>query len=366
MRRHLASMQRRRRMSVHFVVPNLIVTRPWRIGPTIISPPGRVLDRAEAQHAAGRLSEMTLDDYRKHLGDRQWATIRVPGTYALSTSDASAVDAARETARDVIAILRLFQRARAPGAETDWQTFGLAMDLGSVIEPRWFTDPRGQHRGMGLQSHGVGPSWSFRSADIAAFRADPRFRFLEAALVAGDDNPPDSWQARALASIRTWGLATLMQRPATRIVLLATALEGLLGNKYVPGRRATGGHVVARRAAYIWCGQGVTQPPIEQHRPGGRAACAFLTTTTDPRRDPTLLHPTRGLWACTWYGDVRTLYDDRNAAVHGADQRWDVKTARTHAWHTSEVILATLGWITETGSAAISDVDAAIDALPAA
>jgi hypothetical protein len=362
-RRQLAVIQRRRKMSVHFVVPNLVVTKPWRVGPATISPPGRVLDRAEADFAAGRLGELTVKDYRQHLGDRQWSTIRVPGTYSLSTSDASAVDDGREIARDVIAVLRLFQRVQAPGAETDWQTFGLAMDMGSVMEPRWFTDPRGRHRGMGLQSHGVGPSWSFRSADIAAFRADPRFQFLEAALVAGDNNPPDSWQARALASIRTWGLATLMQRPATRIVLLATALEGLLGNKYVPGDPATGGHVVARRAAYIWCGYN-TRPAIKPHRPDGRPACPFLTTTTDPRRDPAL-YPSRGRWACSWYGDIRTLYDDRNAAVHGADQRWDLKSARVHGWNASEVILATLGWLTETGSTAISDVDHAIRALPA-
>ena len=239
------------------------------------------------------------------------------------------------------------------------------MDMGSVVEPRWFTDRRGQHRGMGLQSHGVGPSWSFRGADIAAFRADPRFQFLAAALTAGDNNPPDSWQARALAAIRTWGLSTLMQRPATRIVLLATALEGLLGNKYVPSARATGGHVLARRAAYIWCGYR-SQPAIEPHRPGGRPTCGFLSGTTDPRHDPALYHPQRHLWACSWYGDIRTLYDDRNAAVHGADQRWDLKTARVHGWDASEVILATLGWITETGSTSISDVDDAIATLPAA
>jgi hypothetical protein len=266
-------------------------------------------------------------------------------------------------------VLRLFQRARAPGAETDWQTFGLAMDIGSVMEPYWFSDPHGRHRGMGWQSHGLGPPWKFQRADMLAFRADSRFAFLDAALTASNANPSDSWQARSLVAIRTWSLATIMQRPATRIVLLATALEAMLGNRFVPpgqGKSAqTRGHVLAKRAGYIWCGYGA-EPRIQLHRPSGRLACDFLTTTKDPRWDPTLCHPTSRMWACSYYGDVRTLYDDRNAAVHGADQHWDAKEARRYGWYTSEIILATLAWIIETGSTSINDVDAAIVALPAA
>jgi hypothetical protein len=362
--RLLSRPDRPRRVGVNFAVPNLQVSRPWRVGPATILPGGRALDRIATFVRDGQMSDFFADDLRKHV-DRESSTIRVPGLLKLRQIDSPAVNAARDTARDVIAVLRLFQASRAPVADTDWQTFGLAVDTGSVLEPRWYTDRGGRPRGIGWESHGVGPPWRFQWADMVAYRADARFAFLDAALTAGDANAPDSWQARALAAIRTWNLATIMGRPATRIVLLATALEGLLGNRYVPGGRATGGHVLAKRAGYLWCGYGV-RPEIAPHRAGQREACAFLTTTTDPRKDPILYHRSSRVWACTFYGDVRTLYDDRNAAVHGAESRWDAMSARRRGWYTAEIILATLGWIIETSSTSISDLDRAIASLQAA
>jgi hypothetical protein len=66
--RLLAKHVQPRRMDANFVVPNLLVTRPWRVGQTIISPGGWVLRRAEADFAAGRIGELTVEDYRRHLG----------------------------------------------------------------------------------------------------------------------------------------------------------------------------------------------------------------------------------------------------------------------------------------------------------
>src|SRR5205814_14505 len=97
---------------------------------------------------------------------------------------------------------------------------------------------------------------------------------LDAALSAGDSGRTD-WQRRAIVAIRTMNLATVMQRPATRIILMATALEALLGNTYAPGGRATGGHQLSKRAAYLYCGTNILPTP-DPHGPGRRGACGIL------------------------------------------------------------------------------------------
>lgn len=85
-----------------------------------------------------------------------------------------------------------------------------------------------------------------------------------------------------------------------------------------------------------------------------------------PRGDRKLYDPALGGWMCSYYGAMRSLYDDRNAAVHGADVRWVQKMASRHGWHATDMILATLAWVTQQQSSSISDVDAAIAVLPAA
>jgi hypothetical protein len=292
----------------------------------------------------------------------KWSTISVPVLTRATRLDSEMIDEARNQARDVIAVLRVFQRVRAGRSDIERQTFGVATDVGSTIEPRWITDTDARFAGTGWQAHGVLAEWSFRDADFRAYRADARFQFLDAAL--RQQGSRNDWQERAIVAARTKNLATVMQRPSTRIVLLATALEALLGEPYVPGGRPAGGHLLAKRMAYLYCG--TTIRPPEPHGINGRLACGFLTSATDPRSDPQLHDKRTRTWACSWYAHMRTLYDNRNEAVHGASSRFDQRAASEYEWHFDHGYLAVLDWVTRTNPTSIADLDAEIAALPAA
>lgn len=354
-----------RRRYVHFVVTNLTLSRPWRVGSTTIYPPGYLLDRLD-RHLVDLdppLPQQLADEYRRDLSDRNWSTIRVPVEARGGRVDGPIIDGARDVARDVIAVLRLFQRVRVRYVSLDRQTFGLATDIGSIVEPRWITDAVGRFASVSWERHGVLAPWTFRAADLQAYRTDPRFAYLDEALAAGDHGR-DDWQGRAIAAARTMSLATIMERPAMRVILLAAALEALLGDKFTPGAKATGGHRLARRAAYLYCGSDLPVPDL--HRPGGRPACRLLTATADPRKDPSVYDREPAVWGCSWYGDMRDLYDARNAALHGAEARFDQRAASTHAFHLDAAVLSTLAWVAEIRPRSIDDLDAAIAALPTA
>jgi hypothetical protein len=353
---------------VHFLIENLITSeRRWRIGPAVLWPPGALREHLDSEIAAAKppwlptLAEMYLRD----LAEPQWSTLSVPVLAPEGPLGNAIADQARDTARDVVAVLRLLQRVRVPMADVTFQTFGLGTDIGPASETRWVTARRGRIAGIGFQHHGIIGSWTFRDADRRAYRKDPRFAFLDAALAAGDGGR-DDWQSRVIAAARTASLATILQRPSTRIVLLATALEALLGNAYRPGARPTGSHVLAKRAAYLWCGTDMTPPSPHGTAAGARPACDLLTTTSDPRGDPNLWHARRGIWACSWYGDMRQLYEDRNAALHGAEARVDHSAASSHQRHLEAVILATVAWVIRASPTSIDDLDREIAALPAA
>jgi len=151
-------------------------------------------------------------------------------------------------------------------------------------------------------------------------------------------------------------------RPATRIVLQATGYEALLGNTYRKGRKATGAHQLAQRAAYLACGTDVVPP--NPHGIGDRLACRFLTATADPVELPSLHDKASGMWACSWYGDMRDLSDDRNATVHGADLPLGHRRASRHEFHLDLVIMRTLDWIVRTRPSGIEDLIEEIRSLP--
>jgi hypothetical protein len=206
-------MPRESRVFVHLVVANLTVSRPWRVGPATLYPPGHLLNRLDS-HLAGlepRPPDLLVQEYRRDLVDRAWSTIRVPTSASGGRISEQAMNAARDVARDVIAVLRLFQRVRAPMVNLDRQTFGLATDIGRMVEPRWITDRNGRF-GVGWQVHGVMAPWAFRAEDRLAFCRDARFDFLDSALTASNQE----WQRRSIAAVRNMNLATIMQRPATR------------------------------------------------------------------------------------------------------------------------------------------------------
>ncbi len=361
-------MARPRRVVVHLQVPYLVVPRPWRVGAATFWPAGALLQRLRDNGGTTRrpIPSFVVDHATAALIDSRWATVRVE---VMSMVDRrgkenlqSAVAAARDTARDSIAVLTLWKLATTPLTDTGRQAFGLALDVASVREDYWVTTTHGRHLTVGAAFHGSMWPWEFQPADLAGFRRDPRFQLLNATLRTPDDQRSD-WQRRVLSALRTFTVANTVDRPSTRIVLAATALEALLGNEFTPNVRKnpTGSHQLARRAAFLWCGAEHNNP----HGPN-RPACPFLTEQSDPRLIHRLAEDARHgqRWVCDYYVDLRDLYDDRNAALHGAEVRFTDKLASRHEFTVERVLLLVLGWVAATGATALSDYEAAIAAVP--
>jgi hypothetical protein len=335
------------------------VPRRWRVGRCTIAPAHDVARRLGANTPTrSRFQQDVLAQFDAAVADA--ATIRIP---IRITAAGRAVDgheeAANNEARDALAVLRLLQEVRVPYFDATYQRFGLRPDVGRTIEPRLLCDTSGRIRTAGWTAHGVGGAWTFTHDDLRFYRHDHRFQWLDMALKTTERHRTD-WQRRVLTALRTVAFANRTQRSSMRIVLLATAIEALLGDPFVPGRAATSTNVIANRAAYLWCGTDF-QPP-DPHGVGGRPRCAFFDSR-NPWVDPTL-HPRPGKWACSFWGALRTLFDDRNAALHGAETRFSEKAANQHEYTIDKVMVQTLVWIQRASPTSIADLDAEIAALP--
>lgn len=351
----------RRRVTVHLIVPHLIVPIAWRVGAVTFLPPGRLLQWIDRDRPRRKRDPDAFDAWIRENLDDKTTTAAVPAwTRHLATGsiEEEAYSAARNTVRDSIAVLRLFHSARARLARynVDHEFFGLVADIGSAGEFRWVSDPAGRFIALGFAWQGSIGSWEVPRGAITEFRADRRFTYLDKALRTRA--PLTDWQRRILGAVRTMAIATPLHRPAQRIVLAATALEALFGKEFLPGVHQTpiGGHQLARRAAFLWCGA-----ESNDRHGSNRPACPFLTEPSERRLNHRLgIQP----WDCSYYDDLRALYDDRNAALHGADSQFSEKLASRHEFTIERVLLEVLGWVTSTGATTLQEYEDAIAALP--
>lgn len=359
----------RRRVWVHLAIDHLVLPGPWRLGRTRLAPPRRVSGRVRAKYPdppggdpldpPGTRHRTTNGDRREvvKMFDDQAAdrpTIAVPGMLdAKGKLPDLELERVRNEARDALAVLRWLQHLRGP-FDSSYQRFGIAGDVGWTLEPRLVTDLGGGLAGGGWSALGVGGSWEFTAADHRFYRTDPRLRWLDTALATPDAHRTD-WQRRVLLALRMVAHANPAQRPQTRVVLLATALEALVGDPYAKGERATGAHGLARRAAYWWCATDITPP--DPHGPGARGRCPFLA-----REDPTRTPKVDG-WVCSYYETLRELSDDRNEALHAAQDRYPPRTANRHEFTIDRVIEQALGWLVRTGATELDELDREISAL---
>lgn len=146
-----------------------------------------------------------------------------------------------------------------------------------------------------------------------------------------------------------------------RIILAATALKALIGNDFAPGTAATGGHQLARRAAFVWCGA-----EFGDRHGSQRPICPFLAELNGRRLEQKLRsQATRGVpRTCSYYTDLRDLYDDRNAALHAADVRFTEQLASRHEFTIEQVLFEVLEWVTTGGAQTFAQYEDAIRALP--
>lgn len=336
---------------MHFLVPYLDIPGDWRVGEATLEPAGRFGERVRA----ARLPSWP-PAFLEPLDDPTWPTISVP---IPRIGDEDALLLARNVARDSLAVLDLYRRARLPRAPMDHQSFGLAIDVNSKAEHRWITDSTGALAQTNAGRYGTLGWWTFTQGDIDAFRDDPRFAFLDDALRAGE---PTDLEARMVSAIRAFALSRLVGRPALRVVLMATAIEALVGDPYQEAQSGTGAHQLARRAAFAGCGY---QADVGRHGPG-RTACEYLIATTGKKLTGMLnARRARGEGGtCSFYWDARRLSVDRGDALHGARFDFLAKDVRMHEWVVRSVILSVLDWITETGATEFAEFEAAIGAVP--
>jgi hypothetical protein len=337
---------------MHFLVPYLEIPASWQVGEAILEPAGVFREQLRATER----SSWPPDSFFEPIDEPTWPTISVP---IPNIGGADALPLARNMARDSLAVLDLYRRARLPHAPMDRQSFGLALDVLSAAEHRWITDSTGALAQTSAGRYGTLGQWTFTSDDIDAFRNDARFAYLDDALRARE---PTDFEARTVSAIRTYALSRLMVRSALRVVLLATGIEALVGDPYEEGGSGTGGHQLARRAAFAGCGFGAD---IGRHGPG-RAACDYLIATTYKELGKMLdARRARGEPAmCSFYWDVRRLSADRGHALHGARLDFPAEDVRKHEWVVRSVILSVLAWITEKGATRFGEYETAIEAVP--
>ncbi|HKQ18228.1 MAG TPA: hypothetical protein VJW75_00645 [Candidatus Eisenbacteria bacterium] len=191
--------------------------------------------------------------------------------------------------------------------------------------------------------------------DCATFIDDARFRHLGRVIASRRRSPFDR---QLLTALRAYDTAILPQPDQVRVVLLATAMEAILGDDKSFDRA----HRIARRSAYVTC-----VPPGDISHANGRPTCLYMrapsTETVEVlqrmRADESLA------WDCTAYTTVRSLFRHRNNAVHRGATNFDERAMRQHRWAVREALLATIEWAIAHRGEGLKDIDAGIASLPA-
>jgi hypothetical protein len=324
----------------------LDVPGPWAIGQVEFAPAGTLTRQLQAARDAA-----TAEPERQVLG---LLAMRSEAThFATASCEASTRAAALEAIRASIAVLRLYQRARHRRIDLDRQTFGLPGDIGDQMGDHWETDDR-RFVGGGVERLWNVGDFMFPMDDLIAFAADPRFAYLDAALA----KPMPRWtdfEHRFVKALRFLNRANSMLEDPIRVVLMAAAVELLLGDEPMQGRS----HRVARRAAYLTCRD---EPALPRHGPS-RPACFYLTAAnfTEVHAEMKRLKDADQPNVCSFYLDVDGLSGDRNAVLHEAAGT-DLLGERSHRQiRVDDILLTTLEWVTATGASGLPDLDSEIE-----
>lgn len=293
---------------VHIPVEDLQVPQAWHVGRVTFRPAGWLQSYTASQVAVpGTAQEDFLRRAREQMSRHRGATATIRARWRDGDHGPIVLDAL-EHVRDSIAVLRLYQVAMYPLVGRDLQQFGVSGDVGSAMLLHTATQGR-NIIATGGRWLGVIGSWTFSRGDVRSFRDHPVFAFLDEALRTPNASRTQL-QRRAITAVRTRALATGTLPVQMQIVLLATAVEAMLGDDtYQLGQY----YRVAQRAAYVYCGF-----PTEWHHPT-TPACLYLTAPTAKemkiaRRD----RAAQGLGAfCSAFGHAYDLTRFRNEALHG-------------------------------------------------
>jgi hypothetical protein len=343
----------RRQTAVFFPIQNLHVPCSWPVGRVMFRPGDWVREHVDRwlanDDAEGRAGFGEVRDIAANVS----ACAEVRTTLDLALEPRAGVLPLRDRVTDALAVLRLFSDVVARVGPSDSQTFGWSRDMAAAMETNFaVSDNRVYHVSTGW--HGAAFPHEFDAGDPAVYRADPRFRFLGQLISAKRITP---FQLRLLTALRTYNAATLPQSEQTRVILLATALEAVLGDDKVYDRA----HRIARRSAYFTC-----VPPGTTSHAARRSKCFYMrSANSDVVAALRELRHEAGLGTyCTAYEGIRSLFHHRNDAVHRGQARFDGKATVVHRLMTRDAILATAEWLAARPRAAFHDIDQGIADLP--
>lgn len=347
---------------VHRLVTNLRVTAAWPIGRATIREPGWLADELDLVISRRPKGDMktTGEFWRRSLEAANTSSITVPVQTTDEPEAGYMKRAAAEAlgpARDALAVLSLFQRSRSNTDMSLFQ-FGLEVELFRASTMAWATQADGSVFTDWSLTGGQFP-FELTEVDQRTFHADPRFAFLNQALLA---RSPTEWQRRAIVACRVLRLATSEPNPQTRVLLSVVALEALLGDPHIRGGAGTGRHQLARRACFVWCGAEFGDP----HGPN-RAACPYLLAATGKElgllqgNGSTGSGPTR----CSYYGEILELLAVRGSVAHGGEAAdLSLVTSRASSYAVEQILMGVLGWAVQTGATEFGEYETAIKALP--
>lgn len=351
--------RRSRTIVEHRPVRFLQIPRSWKVGGVVFRPRGWVAQRARA--APGTNPAFTRERAISTAEQAESATVELrvaikPEGRRDQGSEADAI----QRARDAIALLRFYQRRSLRAVDLDAQQFGLVPDISSEVEDYW------QEVGDGTvlpawQRHGNLADFEFSAKHVHAFWRDPRFRWLESLL--GAHRGLADMETRVLEAIRILGRQSRSTEVALRLVLFATVIEVLFGERVQSSDPSTFSrdrqHRVARRASYLGC--------LYPERPHGptRGSCFYLETMSTKALFSMMSdYQKRGRGnLCTYYWELRRLMDLRNAVVH--DGRWDLREHRVgqYAYLVEGLLEATIEWARSRSRPSLDMLDGEIAAF---
>lgn len=347
----------------HLPLSNLEVTKSWRVANVILRPSGWLSAEIERRQASALAAhpklvgkpavEFLMAPSRQMAEDAaRWATAQVIARSLIE---------ARESIRDVVALLRLFQRGRTR-TNLDQQTFGLPVDVYAVRNDYIVSPGRSLPR-PGFQWHGIVASWSFNEAQMEAFAGDTRFAWLEEAL-RRDPTSRTELQSRLITTLRFVNLATVLVPPAVQVALRALALEALFRDEDRANRR----HRIARRIALLTCGRPnrwTLEHEGDPHRWPERPACFYLEASTyrQVNQEMVRLKEAKVSNVCSAYWDSWELFDDRDEVMHEARSEFSSYDLGWHEVNLDVAILTLVAWAARSGAESMSELDDEIAAF---
>lgn len=311
------------RSTYHFPIVHLLIPTSLTLGRVTFRPKGWLSELLATDVADWGKNTEARDNLKRQADDLVWSTADV--------EDANS-DAARATVSDAVSALRLYQRSRYRYVGLESQTFGLGADIYSGIEDYWRTDGA-TLLGAGFEAHGIIGGWEFAGADVDAAASDPLFQQLNRLLTVLPAEAAE-FDRRVLVALRMLGRSTRLLPSSLRVVLLAAALEALLGDE--PPKNRT--HRTALRAAYLTCALDDARP----HGPDRPCPYFGCWTFKELERGMTATAATgRGAF-CSAYWDIRELQELRNTVLHEA--RTEVERPESAEGEVDEVLRHLLRW----------------------